>query len=308
MKNGLRQEPSGWRDYVRAWPQYLLPHYFLSGLMHRATRCRWRWWKNLLIKAVVRHYRIDMTAAVQSDALAYPSFNKFFTRAYRPAARPLSEDPQAVACPVDGSISQIGRIENTTLLQAKGRDYRLDELLADDAAWIECFRGGSFATLYLAPRDYHRIHNPLDGILRQTTHVPGRLFSVNPATVRTIPRLFARNERVIAYFNTKAGPMAVIMVGAIFVASIETVWFGEITPPRRRSVQRWRHDREEQAQRRFARGAEIGRFNMGSTVILLFGRDRVRWVENLQNGSTVQMGQTIGSWLPGVKSGPHNLS
>lgn len=306
MKNRLRQDPSGWRDYVRAWPQYVLPHYFLSGLMHRATRCRWRWWKNLLIKAIVRQYRIDMSAAVQGDPLAYSSFNKFFTRAYRPEARPLPNDPQAIACPVDGTISQIGRIDNDTLLQAKGHHYRLNDLLAGDAAWIECFRDGAFATLYLAPRDYHRIHNALDGILRQTTHVPGRLFSVNPATVRTIPRLFARNERVIAYFNTKAGPMAVIMVGAIFVASIETVWLGEITPPRRRIVQRWIHDREDQAQRRYSRGAEIGRFNMGSTVILLFGKDRVRWSEDLQNGSAVRMGQPIGQWIG--KPAPQVLS
>jgi phosphatidylserine decarboxylase len=194
---------------------------------------------------------------------------------------------------VDGAISQIGDIKNKRIFQAKGRDYSLLELLGGDVYAAEKFENGKFATLYLSPKDYHRIHIPIDGRLTAMTHVPGRLFSVSPATTRAIPRLFARNERVIAYFDTQAGPMAMVLVGAIFVASIDTVWMGEVTPPAGKEIRNWKYN-PDSAGNQFSKGEEIGRFNMGSTVILLFGQDKIRWQDDLMSGDAIQMGQALG--------------
>ncbi len=282
----------GWSDYLRAWPQYLLPHHALSRLVLRLTRCTLPWWKQLLIDAFSRRFAISLDEAQQQDARAFASFNAFFTRALRPEARPLTQDPGSIACPVDGRVSQAGAIDGDRIFQAKGHDYSLQELLGGDAELAARFAGGQFATLYLSPRDYHRIHMPLTGTLSETVYVPGRLFSVAPHTVGTVPRVFARNERLVAIFDTEAGPMAMVLVGALFVACIETVWAGVVTPPH--GYRTRRSDYRDQEPVSLARGAEMGRFNMGSTVILLFGPQQVRWAEQLVAGQPLRMGEAIG--------------
>lgn len=279
-------------DYLKAWPQYLLPTHALSRVMHALTRSGNPLMRRWFMRWFVRHYRVDMRLAREPDLDSYANFNAFFTRALRPDARPIVGGEKTIACPVDGAVSQAGPIHADRIFQAKGQDYSLLQLLGGDRQWAEKFTDGSFATLYLSPRDYHRIHMPLDAKLRAMTHVPGRLFSVNAATARVIPGLFARNERVVTYFDTEAGPMAMVLVGAIFVASIETVWAGEITPPAGKRVRHWDYQGEE--ARKFAKGEEMGRFNMGSTVIVLFGRDAVQWAEAITAGAPVQMGQQLG--------------
>ncbi len=279
-------------DRLFALLQYPLPHHLLSRGMHALTRVEWSPLKDLLIRTAIRVYDIDMKEALENDPGHYRSFNHFFTRALRPEARPLEADETAVISPADGTLSQIGAIRNGRIFQAKGRNYGLGELLGGDTVWTPRFEDGAFATVYLSPRDYHRVHMPLDGVLRKMIHVPGRLFSVNPSTTRTIPRLFARNERVVCLFETGTGPMAVILVGAIFVASIDTVWAGAIAP-RSRATTTWQYGEPSPAVP-LDRGAEMGRFNMGSTVIVLFGKEAVRWKAALQAESPIRMGETIG--------------
>ncbi|HHL45629.1 MAG TPA: phosphatidylserine decarboxylase, partial [Gammaproteobacteria bacterium] len=216
-------------DYSKALPQYLLPHHLLSRAMGRLARCRIPVVKNLLIDGFKRLYDVDLSLAIETDPHGYPDFNSFFTRALRPDARPLASTEGAVASPVDGRISQAGTMHNGSLLQAKGKEYSLAQLLGSSQR-ASGFYGGNYATIYLSPRDYHRIHMPLAGRLIEMVHIPGRLFSVSPATTRVVPDLFARNERVVCLFETDVGPMAMVLVGAIFVASIETVWAGVVTP------------------------------------------------------------------------------
>ena len=270
------------------WLQHVLPQHGLSRLILRATRVRTPWFKNLLIRGFLKLFAIDMTEAAQADPLAYASFNEFFTRALKPDARVRVTAPREISCPVDGAISEAGKIEGASLLQAKGRHYTLDELLAS-RAWAKHFEGGSFATIYLAPFNYHRVHMPLDGRLRETIYVPGRLFSVNAVTASLVPRLFARNERVLTWFDTEFGEFALILVGALNVGSIATVWAGDITPaPRRVTSTLPARDLA------LKQGEELGRFNMGSTVILLFQKDRARWRDDLRAGATVKLGQSLG--------------
>ncbi|MCB2262501.1 MAG: archaetidylserine decarboxylase [Candidatus Thiosymbion ectosymbiont of Robbea hypermnestra] len=269
--------------------QYLLPHHLLSALMFRVTRIRRRSVKNLLIQAFVRHYRVDMTEALEPDPRAYASFNAFFTRPLRPGARPLAVQEGSMICPADGILSQLGAIGDGRVFQAKGHDCSLAELLGGRQDWTQTFEGGAFATIYLSPRDYHRVHMPVAATLRETIHIPGRLFSVNPVTTALVPRLFGRNERVLCLFETASGPLALILVGAIFVGSMETRWAGRITPAPG-SVPIPGGDRPI----RLDRGAEMGRFNMGSTVILLFGPERVVWEPGLEPGAPLRMGQRIG--------------
>lgn len=280
-------------DYAKAWPQYLLPHHLLSRTMHGVARSRRPWVRRTLIRWFLHHFDVELAEAVETDPETFADFNSFFTRALRPGVRPLAGDAATVVSPVDGVISQCGTIDDATVFQAKGRRFDLAALLGGDTARAEPFRSGRFLTLYLSPRDYHRIHMPLDGTLREMVHVPGRLFSVNPATTRVVPRLFARNERVVAFFDTPAGPMALVLVGALFVGSIETVWAGEITPPTHRRVRRWRYDDRAQPVH-FARGAEMGRFNMGSTVIVLLGAEGATLAEDLGAGRHLRFGEAIG--------------
>lgn len=267
--------------------QHVLPQHALSRIVRHATRLRWRWWKNALIHAFMRRFDVDMTSAAQPDASAYPSFNAFFTRALAPGARPLCAD--AVVSPVDGAVSEIGVAIADRLLQVKGRSFGIADLLGGDHRHAQPFNDGAYAVLYLSPRDYHRIHMPLAGTLTASIHVPGALFAVNRAATYLIPRLFTRNERVCALFDTAAGPMAVVMVGALFVGSIETVWGGA-----RRSRRHGAPALEHAPAIQLDAGAELGRFNMGSTVIVMFGRERVRWLDSVIPGTAVTMGQAIG--------------
>lgn len=276
----------------------VLPHHLLSKAMYGITRCTWAPLKDRLIRWAVTHYRIDLDEVEHDAPEDFPSFNAFFTRSLLPEARPVDTASGSIVSPVDGEVSQAGPIEIDRLLQAKGHDFTLEALLGDPALAAP-FVGGRFATLYLSPRDYHRIHMPLDGRLQRMIHVPGRLFSVNQGTARAVPNLFARNERIVNLFDTPAGPMALIMVGAIFVGSMDTVWAGTVAPAERR-VTRWRYGGVTETPIHLSKGDEMGRFNMGSTVILLFGKDRVAWDGMLAPGTRVRVGQHIGSQVTAV--------
>ena len=285
-------QDASFSDRLKGWLQYPLPHHAISRLTHKLTRITHRGLKDWAIQDFVRRFGVDMSEAAEPDTRAYPTFNAFFTRALRAGARPLDAAPTAVLSPVDGAVSQIGAIQDGRIFQAKGQSFTALELLGGDAEAAVQFRDGLFTTLYLSPRDYHRIHMPVRGVLQRMLHVPGRLFSVNPPTTRAVPRLFARNERVACLFETDAGPMALVMVGAMNVASIETVWAGEVTPPQRPAVRRWDYKPGEVT---LPKGAETGRFNMGSTVILLFAKDRIRWEAEYQPASPVRMGRKLAS-------------
>jgi phosphatidylserine decarboxylase len=273
---------------LSVWFQHVLPQHALSRLVLRATRVRASWFKNALIRGFLRLYPIDMAEAAQSDPFSYGSFNEFFTRALKPDARSIAPGLREIACPADGMISEAGRIEGDRLLQAKGRHYTLAELLASESS-ARRFTDGAFATIYLAPCNYHRVHMPLQGRLREAVYVPGRLFSVNAATASLVPRLFARNERVLTFFDGAFGEFALIMVGALNVGSIATVWAGDVTPAARRVVTTL-----PPQDISLDKGEEFGRFNMGSTVILLFQENRVRWHENMRAGATVRLGRSLG--------------
>ncbi len=290
-------------DYLKAWPQYLLPGHLLSRIMQAVTRIRYEPFRNAFTDWFIGRFQIDMDEAQEPDPHKYEHFNAFFTRALKSGARPVVNGPYDVACPVDGAVSQIGRIQDGRVFQAKGHDYSLVQLLGGSEKRAAPFQGGSFATLYLSPRDYHRIHMPLDGTLREMVHVPGRLFSVNGVTARMVPGLFARNERVVALFDTEVGPMAMILVGAIFVASIETVWSGVVTPPAGRVIRQWRYDKSDEPVH-LARGEEMGRFNMGSTVIVLFGPEATDWADNLAAETRVRMGQRLATRRLGQPATP----
>jgi phosphatidylserine decarboxylase len=270
------------------WLQHILPQHALSRLILRATRVRSPWFKNRLVRGFVRLYPVDMTEALQPDPASFASFNEFFTRALKPGARIIDPDQNSIACPADGAISEAGNIEGDLLLQAKGRRYTLSELLASQP-WAKDFEGGSFATIYLAPFNYHRVHMPVRGQLRSTLYVPGRLFSVNALTASHVPKLFARNERVLTLFDTAFGQMALIMVGALNVGSISTVWAGDITPAARRQVTEF-----PSPPIRLDKGEELGRFNMGSTVILLFQRGHAHLNPQVRAGTSVRLGQSLG--------------
>lgn len=274
--------------------QYLLPHHLLSRGMYLIARSEWKPLKDLIIKNIINIYDVDMHQATYQQPSDYRSFNHFFTRTLQPDARPIAEAKDALVSPVDGTVSQAGVIRDGRIFQAKGHDFSLQELVGGDPKTASLFSDGSFATIYLSPRDYHRIHMPLTGTLKKMTHVPGRLFSVSPSTTENIPRLFSRNERVVNLFETEAGPVALIMVGAIFVSSMDTVWTGTITPKSRRATS-WEYGRKSTAAIKLKRGQEMGRFNMGSTVILLFGKDAVELATELQPDTKLQMGQQIGS-------------
>ena len=297
MNNHASKDVSGFPrlgDRLFATLLYLLPHHLLSQLMYWVTRNEWPLLKNWMIRTFIRIYGVEMQEATSPFPEDYASFNQFFTRSLQPDARQVVESEDAIACPVDGAVSQTGTVNLGRIFQAKGQYYNLVELLGGGAGWMDIFDGGSFATLYLSPRDYHRIHMPLDGRLIKMVHIPGRLFSVSPSTTRAVPKLFSRNERIVCLFETQAGPMAVIMVGAVFVASMETVWAGTVTPQSRRVTQ-WHYSSESMAPVSLEKGDELGRFNMGSTVILLFGKDAVALEESLQPSTQVRMGEQLGS-------------
>lgn len=272
-------------------PQYVLPHHFLSGLMSKLTHCENTLFKNLFIKLIIRLYGVNLDEAKFQTLDHYPSFNHFFTRELKDGSRSIAAAAHAIACPADGAISQAGAIKDGRIFQAKGHSYTTLELLGGDIDRAKAFEGGSFTTIYLSPKDYHRLHMPLTGSLKEMVHIPGRLFSVNNATVNAVPNLFARNERVVCIFDTEAGPMALILVGAIFVSSIETVWHGVVTPPtiRESNVRQYQNKAPL-----LKKGEEMGRFNMGSTILVLFGKDKIAWEETLVTGKSVKLGEQIG--------------
>lgn len=276
--------------------QYLLPQLLVSRLAGKladytgANALRVR-----VIRWFIGRYGVNMSEAEHADPQSYPTFNTFFTRALKPGLRPVVADAEAIASPVDGAISQLGRISDDRIFQAKGQSFGLTDLLGGDAQRAAPFTGGQFATIYLAPRDYHRIHMPVAGTLREMVYVPGKLFSVNPLTARKVPDLFARNERVVAIFDTDHGPMAMVLVGAMIVGSVETRWSGIVAPGNTRQVSAsdYRHCKEI----RYEKGEEMGRFRLGSTVILVFPKDRCQWETPLQEHSVVRMGERFGRWL-----------
>ncbi|MFN7096274.1 MAG: archaetidylserine decarboxylase [Gammaproteobacteria bacterium] len=271
--------------------QYLLPQTALSRLSGYAMESRRSWWKNWLIKCFIKTYQVDMSCAINSDPTSYPSFNAFFTRELKPVARPIASDIKQICSPADGTISQMGNIQQGRIIQAKGFDFSVSELLGGNILAAEQFNAGVFATIYLAPKDYHRVHMPMTGTLKQMIYIPGKLFSVNDTTAQYVPRVFARNERVVCLFETDVGPMAVILVGAFFVASIVTSWAGTVAPGDLDSIQVTNY---QPGSVRLAKGAEVGYFKLGSTAIVLFPKNTVNWLPSLGTGSTVQMGQVMG--------------
>ena len=274
--------------------QHLLPQHLLSALAYRLTRCRVPLLRNFLIHRFIHSFRVDMAEARSPDPAAYDSFNDFFTRALRSDARPLCTAANSVVSPVDGQVSQAADIHDGRLIQAKGRDYSVAALLGGAARPDPArYQGGPFVTLYLSPRDYHRIHMPVAARLRTAVYVPGALFPVNRVSTERVENLFARNERLVLEFAGPFGSMILCMVGAIFVGSMETVWHGQVTPAGDRRIRTLEPIHGDVAAD-CAGGQEIARFNMGSTVILLFERDVVTWDTSLAPGSTVRMGQAIG--------------
>jgi phosphatidylserine decarboxylase len=284
------------RDRLFVAMQYALPQHFLSRIVLHLTRIRLRPVKNLLIKSFLRGFTPNMSEASQPNPTQYPSFNAFFTRSLRAGARPIDIDPGVLVSPVDGTVSQIGRLDGSKLLQAKGHDYTLEALLAGAPEWAEGFKGGAFATLYLAPYNYHRIHMPLAGTLRAAWFVPGKLFSVNAVTAAAVPGLFAKNERVVCVFDCvvdgRPRSFAMVLVGALFVGSIATVWHGDVAP-------RSPHERVDlpldtsHSPLKLSKGAEMGRFNMGSTVILLLPPDLLDWLPKFASGTRIEVGQML---------------
>jgi phosphatidylserine decarboxylase len=277
-------------NLLLTFPQYLIPHHLLSRLILKLTRLQLGAVTHWLIKRFIQYYKVDMQIAQSADVRDYASFNEFFTRSVKPSARPLDE--ANMICPVDAQISQIGSIEEGSLLQAKGRYFQLNDLLGGYSEIANQFQQGVFCTLYLSPKDYHRIHMPTTGRLTDMIYVPGRLFSVNQRTTEVVPNLFARNERVICLFDTEVGPMAMILVGALFVGSIETVWAGSVTPNASSVCEHWQY--AEQTAPVLERGAEMGRFNMGSTVIVLLKSQFPSELNALlEKGERVVMGQAF---------------
>ncbi|GAA3719952.1 archaetidylserine decarboxylase [Oceanisphaera sediminis] len=280
-------------DHLKILLQYLLPKHLLSRLIGRLAAMEGGKLTQWLIRRFIRQYRVDMSEAQHENPAHYASFNDFFTRALKEDARPLVAGDEVLAMPVDGAISQLAPIEQGRIIQAKGHDYSARALLGGDKALAEPFMGGDFATIYLAPKDYHRIHMPVDGVLKTMIYVPGELFSVNPLTASRVPELFARNERVVCIFDTPAGPMALVLVGATIVASIETVWAGTVTPPAGKRIQRWDYD--PATAPRLAKGDEMGRFKLGSTVVCLFAPGKVTLSEQLLPGTPTRMGTEFGT-------------
>ncbi len=275
--------------------QHVLPKDAVSSVVYRIARSHRTWIRDPLIRWFASAYRVDLSDAEHSDLARYSTFNDFFTRALAPNARPLAGDERTVVSPVDGMLTEFGTLDGDRMLQAKGAPYSLTELLGETGADAHALQGGSYATLYLAPHNYHRVHLPLAASLRRVRYVPGRRFAVNRATVAVVPRLLCRNERAACWFDTRGGTMVVVLIGALNVSSISTFDRGEIASGR---PQHW----AVEPPRALQRGAEIGRFNLGSTVVLLFAPGTVRWNEGLDDGDSVLMGAALGRLVEHTES------
>ena len=288
------------KDFLFIAAQYLLPQQLLSRVIGRLAGNQTPWVKNRFIRWFAARYQVDMSEAAEPSLAAYSDFNSFFTRALKPGARPVDANPDSLVCPADGAVSQLGIIHHNRIVQAKGRSYSVAALFGGDETLAARFTGGSFATIYLSPRDYHRVHMPLSGTLRSMTYVPGKLFSVNTLTSERVDALFARNERVICVFETGAGPMALVLVGAMIVAGVETVWAGHVCPARGGRVD---IDYTTAAPPiRIDKGEEMGRFKLGSTVVEVFGPGVAELNPALAPLSPVRMGQSIGTVTPSTSS------
>ena len=275
-------------DRLAVLPQYLLPKKALTVFAGWVAGGRWGWITTAIIRRFIRRYQVNMAEAAEPDAASYASFNEFFTRALKTEARPLA--PARFVCPVDGAISQFGAIAQDQIFQAKGHSYSTSALLAGQDNLAQAFQDGHFATLYLAPKDYHRVHMPCAGNLKRMIHVPGELFSVNPVTARGVPGLFARNERVVCLFDTDHGPMALVLVGATIVGSMATVWHGVINPPRPGTVREWTYAPGEV---RLSQGEEMGRFLLGSTVVLLWPKTTLEFDPDWAPSRAVRVGEKM---------------
>jgi phosphatidylserine decarboxylase len=274
--------------------QYILPKHFVSVMAGHLAKVKTPWFKDIFITKFAKAYNIDMSIAVEPELTKYACFNDFFTRAIKVETRPIDVTENAFCSPVDGAMSQFGKIENGRIVQAKNHHYSTIELLGGDKNLANDFDNGEFCTIYLAPKDYHRIHMPCDGELISMSHVPGQLFSVNPLTAQNVPRLFARNERVVNVFETKFGKMALVLVGATIVGSIETTWAGNITPPSRKKVRTWKYNPREVS---IKKGEEMGRFKLGSTVVLLMENKNWQWDEAVKIEADLILGQKLVSNL-----------
>ena len=279
-------------DRLAVLPQYLLPKQALTAFAGRIACARGGRLTTRLIEWFVRRYGVNMSEAANPDVASYASFNDFFTRTLKDGARPLAS--AELVCPVDGAISQFGAIKGNQIFQAKGHHYSSTALVGGDASLAAQFDDGSFATLYLSPRDYHRIHMPCDGRLRRMIHVPGELFSVNPTTARGVPGLFARNERVVCVFESAHGPFVLALVGATIVGSMATVWHGVVNPPRGRELREWLYDDQPVL---LQQGQEMGRFLLGSTVVLLFPKGSLQFNPAWAPGAAIRLGQAMASQL-----------
>lgn len=271
--------------------QHIVPQHFLSRCVGLLAASKIGFLKNFLIRLFIKKYKVNMTEAEIKSAEEFSCFNDFFTRKLEADARPINPESKAIICPVDGAVSAIGDIEAEQIFQAKGKSFSLNALLGGDQKLADKFHGGKFATLYLSPRDYHRIHIPLTGTLEEMIYIPGKLFSVNQTAAENIDELFARNERAVCIFNTDIGPMAVILVGAMIVASIETVWAGQVAPSK---LDKHVEHYHEHAPITIRRGEEMGRFKLGSTAIVLFPANVMSWEASLQTADGIQLGQKIG--------------
>lgn len=274
--------------------QQIVPQHLLSRLVGLLAESTQPWLKNWLIKRFIAHFNVDMSEAKEPSPQAYANFNAFFTRELKENARKITLDENLVVSPADGAISEIGKVEFGRILQAKGRGYSLTALLGGDDERARPFIDGRFATIYLSPRDYHRVHMPAGAVLKESIYVPGDLYSVNQTTADNVDSLFARNERLISIFETEQGPMAMILVGAMIVAGIETVWSGQVAPPPK--TPRKIFSTQADTAIRLEQGAEMGRFKLGSTVILLFPDQAVEWIDSLRAGTAVRLGEVIGEF------------
>jgi len=275
-------------DQLAVIPQYLIPKLAMTRLAGRVASAEWGAVTTWVIQRFVKRYNVNMSEAARADPAHYKSFNEFFTRPLKDGARPLSNSTWV--CPVDGAISQCGAIERDQIFQAKGHQYSTLALVGGDADLAAPFQNGQFATLYLSPRDYHRIHMPISGKLLRMIHVPGDLFSVNPTTARGVPGLFARNERVVCEFETEKGPMVLVLVGATIVGSMATVWHGQVNPPRPGTIREWRYDTQDV---RLQKGEEMGRFLLGSTVVMLFPANSIQFPADWTSTRPLQMGESM---------------
>ena len=283
-------------DWLKVNLQYVTPKHLLSRVVGKLAEAEMGSVTTFFIKTFIKQYNVDMTEALYEDPTHYRSFNAFFTRPLKPDVRTIDDNDNVLIHAVDGTVSQFGDINSDSIFQAKGHDFSLTTLLGGKPEVAAPFKNGKFATIYLAPRDYHRIHMPVEGTLTDMIYVPGELFSVNPLTAQNIPGLFARNERVVALFDTPVGKMAMVLVGATIVASIETVWSGTVTPPAGKNVQHWSYEKDSEAAVKLEKGAELGRFKLGSTIVVCFEKDMIEF-EDMAPGMVTRLGVPMANML-----------